>query len=197
MAQKPICSVAPCGKPVKSIACGMCDAHYRRNLEYGSPFGGRTPRGERLRWISDVLMATETDECVPWPFNRTEAGYPVVHVDGRSTTATRVICEKVEGPPMEPWYEAAHSCGKGHEGCVNHRHLRWATPVDNRADMREHGTYRAGSAHFNARLTEDERSYIKASRNLKKNSELARELGVSTTTISRIQHGHGPSGDVG
>ena len=49
------------------------------------------------------------------------------------------MCELAHGE-APPRYEAAHSCGRGHLGCVNPRHLRWATSKENKADMIVHGT---------------------------------------------------------
>lgn len=50
------------------------------------------------------------------------------------------MCELVHGAPPTPDHEAAHSCGKGHEGCIHPKHLSWATHSENQLDRREHGT---------------------------------------------------------
>lgn len=105
---------------------------------------------------------------------------------GRPQSACRAICYKTYGPPPEPWYEAAHTCGKGTEACVNPRHLRWATPADNRADKRHHGTALIGTRNPLAKLTDAQVAYVKRMRGKVKQTDLARELGVSHVIISRI-----------
>jgi hypothetical protein len=54
--------------------------------------------------------------------------------------AHRVMCEIAHGPKPAPGFVAAHTCGKGREGCVNPRHLRWASQKENMADKLLHGT---------------------------------------------------------
>lgn len=52
------------------------------------------------------------------------------------------MCILAHGEPPSPEHVAAHSCGQGHEGCVNPGHLRWATVAENIADTLKHGTRR-------------------------------------------------------
>lgn len=50
------------------------------------------------------------------------------------------MCQKAHGDPPSPKHDAAHSCGRGHEGCVNPNHLSWKTKKQNQADRITHGT---------------------------------------------------------
>ena len=66
----------------------------------------------------------------PWP--RPSAGYK-----GKIVTVTRVVCEEANGPPPTPKHQAAHNTPNGCIGglCVNGGHLRWATNLENSADI--------------------------------------------------------------
>lgn len=132
-----ICSVPACSRPSKKR--GLCNAHYLRQWRHGSPTHGRAMTGEPLAWLSTSLLI-ETDDCVTWPFSRSTAGYGDLRVNGEHVLAHRWVCEKVHGPAPTLLHEAAHSCGKGHEACVNKRHLSWKTHKDNHDDRHAHGT---------------------------------------------------------
>jgi len=136
----PICSVAGCGKGGK-IVRGLCGTHYRRWQRHGDPLAGRyrAPNGEPQRYLSDVVLAHKSDECLIWPYARDGKGYAAVVIDGVTVVAPRMVCESVNGPPPTPEHETAHSCGRGHEGCINPGHLRWATREENQGDRIEHG----------------------------------------------------------
>jgi hypothetical protein len=87
-------------------------------------------------WIRDVALPYQGDDCLTWPFTTLATGYGRIGRERKNVYAHRYICEWVHGPAPEPHYQAAHSCGRGHEACVNPRHLRWATPADNNRDGR-------------------------------------------------------------
>jgi hypothetical protein len=115
--------------------------HYKRYQKYGDPLGGGIFRGEdgEINSFLKTLFDAETDDCIPWPFSRDDYGYGKMNRDGKSIGVHRYVCEKANGPrPAD--YDACHSCGNGHEGCVNPKHLRWGTRLDNVRDMIEHGT---------------------------------------------------------
>jgi hypothetical protein len=60
------------------------------------------------------------------------------------------------GEPPTARHEAAHSCGKGHLGCVHPGHLSWKTRNENRADMVRHGMLPRGTIVSTNKLTEDQ-----------------------------------------
>jgi hypothetical protein len=84
--------------------------------------------------------------------------------------------------------QIAHSCGKGHLGCINPRHLRWATPKENSADKLLHGTNIHGEDHYHAMLSESDIVTIRhmATRVLQR--DIAREFNICESTISKIIH---------
>jgi hypothetical protein len=132
---------------------GLCNSHYWQ-LHKGRPL---TPlayrRNQSVPWL-EAHVEHEGEECLIWPFRRREDGRGQVRYEGEMTTAHRLMCVFAHGEPPTPKHEAAHSCGKGHEGCVNPKHLRWATDKENKADMVGHGTRRQGETIPWAVLTE-------------------------------------------
>ena len=99
------------------------------------------------------------------------------------------MCILRHGEPDYPELEAAHSCGCGHEGCVNPNHLRWATRVQNAADKEAHGTVIRGEDVNSAKLTAADVRAIRSLHYVRTSAELAEMYGVSQGHISRIQCG--------
>lgn len=138
-----LCLVEGCGRPHK--AKGYCTPHFRRVQATGDAQPG-LPIFKKLaaEWIRDHLSYAG-DDCLTWPFARI-AGGPgsvtgsVVGRKGTTMPASRAMCILAHGEPPTPRHVAAHNCGKGHEACVNPRHLRWATMKENAADTLKHGT---------------------------------------------------------
>lgn len=128
-----ICSIADCGKP--TYARDVCKNHYRRVRKYGDALGGpRTAYRVAQTYFYDVVIPYPGDECLFWPFARSANGYGSLHWHGREEGTHRLACMFAHGPAPEGRNYAAHSCGNGHLGCVNPRHLRWATQKENMLD---------------------------------------------------------------
>ena len=177
------CSVPDCCNP--QYVKKLCKRHYHKLLRYGDPNGGRKTRhGERFEWITSVALRTESNDCLIWPFSRSEMGYAVLAFEGWQGYASRHICKLAHGEPPAENMQAAHSCGNGHLGCVNPRHLRWATPRENVADKTMHGTRRFGEDHCIAKLTERDVREIRQSAMTQ--TALAAKYGVHQATISCI-----------
>lgn len=186
MADKTICIVEGCNKPVR--ARGLCSAHHQRWLR-GADLPILDPvHGMCERWIDDHCQYEGLD-CLPWPFARTASGYAVATHNGQVTTASRIMCEKVYGPPPSPEHQAAHSCGNGHLGCMNHRHLRWDTVAGNHADKIEHDTHLRGERNHQTKLSESDVRAIRKASTAVPYSVLAETYGVSPTQIRRIRSG--------
>jgi hypothetical protein len=98
----------------------------------------------------------------------------------------RIICEEINGPPPTLKHEVAHSCGQGRLGCVTPKHLRWATRVENREDMIAHGTRNYGERNGGAKLTKPQVLAIRATPRTISNRQIARNYGVSETTVHAI-----------
>lgn len=154
-----VCGVDGCLKPVK--ARGFCGAHYMSLHRKNSGEFKTRKRGAVLDYINSVIREGGTDECVQWPF-ATVKGYGRVSIDGRLMIASRVVCEMAHGAPPSGKHQAAHTCGKGHIGCINPRHIRWASPSQNQMDRHDHGTALAGEHALGSKLSDADVLEIRA-----------------------------------
>lgn len=177
------CSVEGCDKP--HYGKGWCNAHYRRWRRHGDPLGGSTSIWAAVSFLDEVVPSFDGDECLIWPFSRDACGYGKIKRGGISRFVNRIVCEREHGPPPTPKHQAAHSCGKGHLGCVNRRHLEWKSPKENSADKIKHGTTARGYRNSQVKLTESQVLKIRAS--TKTHRELAEEFGISQTQVSDIK----------
>jgi len=181
------CSVDGCNREAGrqgSNLKGMCYAHYTRWYKTGATNPSKPIRGRRhiQDWFDNFTPA-ETDECVVWPFYRMKSGYPGQGMHRR-------VCEVAHGSPPTPTHQAAHSCGNGHLGCINDRHLSWKTPKENMADQLVHGTSNLGSRNPRANLVESQVVEIKVQlKHGHKMKEIAARYGVSYCTIQFIKRG--------
>lgn len=158
--------------------------------------GGKTraitttaPVGKPLWFINEIAIPYAGDDCLIWPFARTNGRYGKLLFGGRLCLAHRVVCEAVNGPPPSPAHEAAHTCGQGHDACVNPRHLRWRTPKQNTGEKADHGTQLRGSRVPTSKLTEADVRAIRSLRGALKQKEIADRYGVQPSVISRIFSG--------
>mgnify|MGYP001050920215 CR=1 FL=1 len=185
-----ICSIEGCGKPAKGY--GWCSAHYQRWRQHGDPLAGRAspvPAAVQDAFLRGIVAAGWPEQCVTWPFSRTEKGYGVATLDGVRIAAHRASCQLAHGEPPTPEHQAAHSCGKGHEGCINPGHLRWATPAENSADQLLHGTAPIGVANPAATLTEEQVLTIWSLRGQMTQEAISRQFGVPEPTVGDILRG--------
>lgn len=127
----------------------MCSSHYTRKLKYGDPLAGQTRKGALLQFLREHVSYAG-DDCLAWPFGNKGNGYGHLRLHKQSMSASRAMCILAYGNPPSPSHDAAHSCGKGHLGCVNPRHLRWATRLENMCDAVRAGTTSKGEAHAKA-----------------------------------------------
>lgn len=148
----------------------------------GSPPKGK---GKSYQWLVDHIDYPH-DYCLIWPFSMTR-GYGALSYLGRRGYAHRFMCELAKGDQPTPGHEAAHSCGRGDEGCVNPRHLSWKTKTQNALDCRQHGTQAKHHGGRYGKLTVEQVTEIRASD--MKQCELAKLYGVHDTTISNIKTG--------
>jgi hypothetical protein len=70
------------------------------------------------------------------------------------------MCQAAHGAQPTDAHEAAHFCGVRH--CINPRHLRWATTVENDADKDRHGTRQPGPKERFAKITQEDADDIRA-----------------------------------
>lgn len=181
------CKIEGCGKPPHGQ--GWCKMHHTRWLRHGDPLAGRTPKGELLRFYREIVLADArgaNDPCLIWPYARNPNGYGHMKVAGRDKLISRLACEAVHGQPASSEHHAAHTCGRGNQGCVTPSHLRWATPKSNCADTLIHGTRIRGEQRWNAKLTESEAREIRELKGLKTLAEIGDRYGVSAACVSQI-----------
>lgn len=133
-AERRVCTVPGCYRT--HVARGYCKKHYLRWSRNGDPLGGRSTPGEQHRYFREVVIPYKGDDCLIWPYSRTKRGYGGINFKGEKMEVHRLACIEVHGPPQGERYMAAHSCGNGHLGCCNPKHLRWATPAENGMDKR-------------------------------------------------------------
>lgn len=165
----------------------MCQTHNMRAWRGKDLHSAGTYRGTATKWINDHVAYNDS-ECLIWPFARNAKGYPDVNYPGMShMLAHRVMCTLAHGPAPHDGMDAAHSCGKGHHGCMNQTHLSWKTRADNHADKLAHGTQIFGDKVHFAKLTIEQARRIKYGD--ERGVDLAHELNVKPMTIYNIRAG--------
>ena len=192
MATSRICSIEECDKPSKSY--GWCNSHYERWRKHGDPLKSRsgaklsTRPGAAREFYENVVLPYDGDDCLIWPFTRSDNGYGAWNTDRDKigvTIVSRRLCIEVYGPPPSPDHQAAHSCGRGSHGCVTKNHLSWKTRVDNDADKIVHGTTNRGERCASAKLTAAD---VRAIRDMPgTHKEIAKRFGVSHGAIQAIK----------
>lgn len=183
-----LCEASGCEKV--QFRRGLCAMHYSRLLRHGSLAKSalsKTPNGDMLEWLKAHSGHDENSSCLTFPFVRQKSGYGRVTLDGRRVGAHYAMCIIAHGAPPTSKHEAAHSCGKGNEGCVNPNHLRWATRSENLADRVIHNGGNRGEKHGNSTLTAEKvrqiRSLVAAGI---AHAEIAMQIGVNPSTVGKI-----------
>ena len=177
-----ICTLEECERPC--FCKGYCRRHYERWKRHGDPrvlLKQMVARGVPQRWLEDHA-SHDGDGCLIWPFAR----FPDGRAHMRAGKPARIMCELAHGESPSSIHEAAHSCGQAGAGCVNPKHLRWATPVENAADKERHGTVIKGTAHPSAKLTEEAVREIRGLHGALSLRRLAARYGVGVPVVHRI-----------
>lgn len=187
MAKNFICSVVNCGKPARTM--GWCRMHYMRWHKHGDVETVLIEKGKNLRWLNEVALMHSGNECLTWPFDRNVKGYGRITIKNRRHAAHRVVCERVHGLPPSPEYDAAHSCGNGHLGCVTPAHIRWLSRRENILEKNVHGTMARGSRHGNATMNEETALSVKSLLGSMTQQKIAERLGVTRSAVRDIKIG--------
>lgn len=189
---KQSCTVDGCQR--KFYGKGFCVKHYKRWRKYGDPLGGGIDYGDAQTFMISLAGIT-CDECVAWPFGKTKDGYGRIRWKGVSLGAHVVAATLSHGEKPTPKHEACHTCGNGHLGCVNPRHLYWGTRADNVADAMAHGTAFAlnrstgeysPNAKFSDAVIADARARMAAGETAQ---SVARDLGIGRNYIYLVRDG--------
>lgn len=181
-----VCGVDDCQS--RAVSNGLCGKHQLRMRRHGDPtHTKRAANGETQVYLDDLLSAAHGDECIIWPYARNAQGYGVGSFgEGITSIASRLVCERVYGPPPGPCFDAAHSCGNGNLGCVNPRHLSWKTKSENQEDRVAHGTSNRGERCGAAKLTEKQVRWIRSMAGTMTHSEIGACLDVHRRTVGNI-----------
>lgn len=186
MAHTRLCKIEGCDNPVRGR--GWCGKHYMRWYQHGSPTALLIRRGGPDKFVQDAIRHCG-DECLIWPFARNAQGYARHRVNGRVTSAPRVVCELTSGTAPTTEHVCAHSCGNGHLGCVNPKHLRWATHKENNADKFTHGTIARGERNGNVKMSEETARSVRAIIGTMSQREIAALFGVSRSAVRDVKLG--------
>lgn len=185
------CSVVACNGNAhrsRSGAKGLCKKHYARLLRHGDPLAGRTPDGDPQRFYESSLSYGGA-ECLLWPFVRDSQGYGRMKIGTKNLIVSRRLCEDVNGPPPTPDHHAAHSCNRGHLGCVTKGHLSWKTPAENEADKIANGTNPRGERCGTSKITEEHAREILALKGVEAQRSIAKRFGVTQGAVAHIHSG--------
>lgn len=129
------------------------------------------------------LSPPDSAGCMLWLGDTDWNEYGRLEVDGRKVRAHRLAYELHHGVRLKPDQLVLHRCDRTR--CCTPDHLFLGTQRQNMADMRAKGRAACGTRQPAAKLTDDLVRYIRSSS--AKGVELARELDVAETTISRVR----------
>lgn len=186
------CTVDGCAS--QHFGRGYCVKHYKRWAKHGDPLGGSTDWGAAKTFIQNAAQ-TASDECIIYPYYRNADGYGWMRYGNKNLGSHVVVATIAHGPKPSPKHEACHTCGNGHLGCVNPRHIYWGTRSDNIRDAYKHGVAfsgkratgeKSGAAKYSNQLIDDIRAALALGETT---VSIARRTGVSQAHVSRIKHG--------
>lgn len=186
------CLVSGCIRDQK--AKGLCSTHYSRRRITGDVGTHRPIHAYDARaWFAEHKYY-QSDECLIWTADGRRSLTVSVAVVGEASghegqgkiNVGRAMCIIAHGKPPTSAHVAAHWCGNGHLGCVNPRHLRWATQRENMADRFLHGV------RTNANAPHANEAQIRAIETLAETmtaEEIAAAFRVETKTIEHLLTG--------
>lgn len=154
---------------------------------HNSGWGNNRGKGKGIAFLREHLNDPDGD-CLMWPMARDNHGYPLVGFNGRVRKAHSLMCELVHGPKPTPKHHAAHSCGKGQEGCVHPWHVSWKTPKENMADSVRLGAVKQkGDPRW--KLTEEDVAKIMKLKGTASYDVIGAQFGVKGKQIGKIYRG--------
>jgi hypothetical protein len=133
-------------------------------------------------WVLAHIDHSDSEECLIWPFARKGCGY--VSIGGARILLHRLMCEFRNGSPPTPEHYAAHSCGRGQDGCVNPCHVRWKTSSENQLERFEHNEIQP-----RRKITHEQAAEIRALRGIKSADEIGAIYGISASNVYMIHTG--------
>lgn len=142
-------------------------------------------------FLSRVNRAGGPSACWPWLGATDTHGYGVFGVGGHRTVALkahRVAIVVASGVPLAHGDHVLHSCDN--PPCCNPAHLRVANHAENMRDAVARNRHRRGTAHADAKLTEESVRSIRAERAAGSTLRgLAAKYGVRHGTLTAMLAG--------
>lgn len=179
-----ICPIDGCNRSVRKR--GYCANHYEKYVRRAPDFQlVRLGVGTQVPWLKEHVSYVG-DDCLKWPFAFYKDGRGQVTINNHTLQAHREMCRLAHGEPPTPKHDAAHLCGKGHEGCVNPKHLAWKTHTENMADQLVHGTRIRGEKSPHAVLTEGKVRAIREFAHTCSLEVIADIFGVTSQHVGKI-----------
>lgn len=126
--------------------------------------------------------------CIVWSGSKTSKGYGMLRFGPRPGAALyvhRVAAWLAFGNPDRESDVVMHSCDN--PSCCNPEHLRYGSAFDNSKDMVAKSRQQRGSAHYEAKLVEDDIPKIRGDQ--RSLSAIAADYGVDIKQIHRIKQG--------
>jgi len=146
--------------------------------------GKKVYQGQLLKILLN-LIASETDNCIEWPYARVADEYGVITLNKKPYRTTHVSWEIANGTQVPKGKKVCHICDN--PPCINPRHLFLGTNIDNMQDAKEKDRLARGEDHGLAKLTEDAVREIRQS--FTSQRKLAAKFGVATQTIYCVRIG--------
>ncbi len=144
----------------------------KRAMNWQSMFADRIIRSER--------------GCLEFSGFRNGAGYGVITAESKRMGAHRLSYMLAVGDIPEGYF-VMHKCDN--PACVNPEHLNVGLPRDNVHDMEQKGRARRSRGQLNGRAKLKDADVLMIRASSRSCTEMARELGVTTTLVGRIRRG--------
>lgn len=154
-----------------------------------------TRHGDVRRWLDNVALTFERNECLAFPFSKDRHGYGRINISGKYIGAHVYVAERVLPTRPSSTHEVCHTCANGSGGCVAPLHLTWGTRRENVNDAIRDGTFSppphpSGEQHPRARFSDEQIAYalrlVDAGQTI---TAAAKAIGMSLAHLSQIRKG--------
>jgi hypothetical protein len=131
---------------------------------------------EQKSWVKRHLDYND-ECCLIWPFASPQGAT----VQIQSVNVFRLMCTYRNGPAPTPKHQAAHSCGRRHDACVNPSHLSWKTNSENQIER-----YQQSGLTKRSKLTPEQVEEIRSLEGKAPIIDIAKQYGVSSNNVRSI-----------
>ena len=184
-----VCCIKGCDEPV--LALGLCNKHWRRNRQYGSPAAVKSHSGSMKGLSAEerfYFQVKKTDTCWLWAAAIDADGYGrfAGAVGGKIyTKAHRFSWALHTGEIIPKGALICHKCDNPR--CVNPDHLFVGTPADNMRDKIAKGRHNIpkGADSTSAKLTEEQ--VLRIVKDPRPHAQIAADYAVRPSTIGSIK----------